>query len=61
MLHFNSDGKKDDFFWQGLRSTATVICENNVEAFCLYAADLENVNTQFTRYLQQPRVQGAIR
>ncbi|KMZ69608.1 Cyclic nucleotide gated channel, partial [Zostera marina] len=57
----NKDGKKDDFFWQGLRSTATVICENNVEAFCLYAADLENVNTQFTRYLQQPRVQGAIR
>ncbi|KAJ3695955.1 hypothetical protein LUZ60_001332 [Juncus effusus] len=48
---------------QGLRyiSTRTVKCLTNVEAFALHASDLEEVTHLFSRFLRNPRVQGAIR
>lgn len=42
-------------------SSRTVRCTSSVEAFCLQAADLEEVTTLFSRLLRNPRVQGAIR
>jgi cyclic nucleotide gated channel len=39
----------------------TVTCSTNVEAFVLRASDLEEVTSQFARFLRNPRVQGAIR
>ncbi|WOK94280.1 hypothetical protein Cni_G02982 [Canna indica] len=44
-----------------LFSTRTVRCLTNVEAFALRAADLEEVTILFSRFLRNPRVQGAIR
>ncbi|XP_073010183.1 probable cyclic nucleotide-gated ion channel 20, chloroplastic isoform X1 [Typha latifolia] len=57
----NKEGGKIRF--QGLRlfSTRTVRCITNVEAFALRAADLEEVTSLFSRFLRNPRVQGAIR
>ncbi|KAK3120510.1 hypothetical protein QOZ80_9AG0689050 [Eleusine coracana subsp. coracana] len=47
----------------GMRLVAirTVRCLTNVEAFVLRASDLEEVTSQFARFLRNPRVQGAIR
>eukprot|EP01018_Ginkgo_biloba_P039636 Gb_35449 [translate_table: standard] len=42
-------------------SSRTVKCITNVEAFSLEAADLEYVTNHFSRYMRNPRVQGAIR
>lgn len=42
-------------------SSRTVRCAGSVEAFCLQAADLEEVTRLFSRPLRNPRVQGAIR
>ncbi|XP_022137219.1 probable cyclic nucleotide-gated ion channel 20, chloroplastic [Momordica charantia] len=44
-----------------LVSNRTVRCLTNVEAFSLRAADLEEVTSMFSRFLRNPRVQGAIR
>lgn len=57
----NRDGGKIKF--QGMRLVAirTVRCLTNVEAFVLRASDLEEVTSQFARFLRNPRVQGAIR
>lgn len=44
-----------------LVSNRTVRCLSNVEAFSLRAADLEEVTSMFSRFLRNPRVQGAIR
>ncbi|XP_042504542.1 probable cyclic nucleotide-gated ion channel 20, chloroplastic isoform X3 [Macadamia integrifolia] len=46
---------------QQLLSNRTVRCLTNVQAFSLQAADLEEVTTRFARFLQNRRVQGAIR
>ncbi|KQK19072.1 probable cyclic nucleotide-gated ion channel 20, chloroplastic isoform X2 [Brachypodium distachyon] len=47
----------------GMRPVAirTVRCVSNVEAFVLRASDLEEVTSQFSRFLRNPRVLGAIR
>lgn len=42
-------------------SSRTVRCKSSVDAFCLQAADLEEVTQLFSRLLRNPRVQGAIR
>ncbi|CAN6245922.1 unnamed protein product [Urochloa humidicola] len=57
----NRDSGKIKF--QGMRLVAirTVRCSTNVEAFVLRASDLEEVTSQFARFLRNPRVQGAIR
>ncbi|KAG0455500.1 hypothetical protein HPP92_024792 [Vanilla planifolia] len=57
----NKDGGKVRFPGQKLYSTRTVRCLTNVEAFALRAADLEDVLKHFSRFLRNPRVQGAIR
>lgn len=44
-----------------LVSNRTVKCLSNVEAFSLRVADLEEVTSMFSRFLRNPRVQGAIR
>ena len=44
-----------------LVSNRTVRCLSNVEAFSLRAVDLEEVTSMFSRFLRNPRVQGAIR
>ncbi|KAH0460346.1 hypothetical protein IEQ34_011009 [Dendrobium chrysotoxum] len=49
------------FSGQRLFSNRTVKCLTNVEAFALRAADLEEVTVIFSRFLRNPRVQGAIR
>ncbi|XP_020699379.1 probable cyclic nucleotide-gated ion channel 20, chloroplastic isoform X1 [Dendrobium catenatum] len=49
------------FSGQRLFSNRTVRCLTNVEAFALRAADLEEVTIIFSRFLRNPRVQGAIR
>ncbi|XP_043809170.1 probable cyclic nucleotide-gated ion channel 20, chloroplastic isoform X6 [Manihot esculenta] len=57
----SKDGKKLKIPGQRLRSSRTVRCLTNVEAFSLRAADLEEVTNIFARSLRNPRVQGAIR
>lgn len=57
----NRDGKKIRIPGQRLLSNRKVICLTNVEAFSLRAADLEEVTSLFSRFLRNPRVQGAIR
>jgi len=57
----NKDGGKRRIPGQRLLSSRTVSCLTNVEAFSLRAADLEEVTSLFTRFLRNPRVQGAIR
>ncbi|WOK96133.1 hypothetical protein Cni_G04840 [Canna indica] len=55
------EGGKIRFPGSRLFSTRTVRCLTNVEAFALRAADLEEVTILFSRFLRNPRVQGAIR
>ncbi|XP_021292078.1 probable cyclic nucleotide-gated ion channel 20, chloroplastic isoform X4 [Herrania umbratica] len=57
----NRDGKKIRIPGQRLLSNRIVRCLTNVEAFSLRAADLEAVTSLFSRFLRNPRVQGAIR
>ncbi|THU52255.1 hypothetical protein C4D60_Mb10t02050 [Musa balbisiana] len=57
----NKEGGKIRFPGSRLFATRTVRCITNVEAFALRAADLEEVTTLFSRFLRNPRVQGAIR
>ncbi|OMO69410.1 hypothetical protein CCACVL1_19520 [Corchorus capsularis] len=57
----NRDGKKIRIPAQRLLSNRIVRCLTNVEAFSLRAADLEEVTSLFSRFLRNPRVQGAIR
>jgi cyclic nucleotide gated channel, plant len=56
-----SDGGKIKFHGMRLVAIRTVRCLMNVEAFVLRASDLEEVTSQFARFLRNPRVQGAIR
>lgn len=56
-----SDGGKIRFHGMRLVAIRTVRCLTNVEAFVLRASDLEEVTSQFARFLRNPRVQGAIR
>jgi cyclic nucleotide gated channel len=56
-----SDGGKSRFHGMRLVAIRTVTCLTNVEAFVLRASDLEQVTSQFARFLRNPRVQGAIR
>ncbi|CAL5362723.1 unnamed protein product [Camellia sinensis] len=46
---------------QRLLSNRMVRCFTNVETFTLRAADIEEVTNLFSRFLRNPRVQGAIR
>ncbi|XP_052183646.1 probable cyclic nucleotide-gated ion channel 20, chloroplastic isoform X2 [Diospyros lotus] len=57
----NKDGKKVRVPGHRLLSNRMVRCFTNVEAFTLRATDLEEVTSLFTRFLRNPRVQGAIR
>ncbi|GMJ02678.1 CYCLIC NUCLEOTIDE-GATED CHANNEL 20, cyclic nucleotide gated channel 20 [Hibiscus trionum] len=57
----NRDVKKIRIPGQRLLSNRQVRCLTNVEAFSLRAADLEEVTSLFSRFLRNPRVQGAIR
>ncbi|CAN6253107.1 unnamed protein product [Urochloa humidicola] len=57
----NRDGGKIKFHGMRLVAIRTVRCSTNVEAFVLRASDLEEVTSQFARFLRNPRVQGAIR
>lgn len=57
----NKDGGKIKFNGMRLVAIRTVRCLTNVEAFVLRASDLEEVTSQFARFLRNPRVQGAIR
>eukprot|EP00268_Persea_americana_P019348 TRINITY_DN19916_c0_g1_i1.p1 TRINITY_DN19916_c0_g1~~TRINITY_DN19916_c0_g1_i1.p1 ORF type:complete len:782 (+),score=97.16 TRINITY_DN19916_c0_g1_i1:523-2868(+) len=57
----NKDGKKFRVPVQRLLSDRTVLCLTNVEAFALRASDIEEVTALFSRFLRNPRVQGAIR
>ncbi|KAF3438348.1 hypothetical protein FNV43_RR21110 [Rhamnella rubrinervis] len=57
----NKDGKKIRIPGQRLLSNRTVRCFTNVEVFSLRAADIEEVTGLFSRFLRNPRVQGAIR
>ncbi|KAL5200562.1 hypothetical protein ABZP36_021765 [Zizania latifolia] len=56
----NRDGGKIKLhgMWAAVR---TVRCLTNVEAFVLRASDLEEVTSQFSRFLRNPHVLGAIR
>ena len=56
-----ADGKKIRIPGKRLLSNRKVRCLTNVEAFSLRAADLEEVTCLFSRFLRNPRVQGAIR
>ncbi|KAI4326324.1 hypothetical protein MLD38_031650 [Melastoma candidum] len=55
------DGRKMRAVVTRQRSTRTVTCLTNVEAFALRAEDLEEVTSVYARYLRNPHVQGAIR
>ncbi|XP_038893876.1 probable cyclic nucleotide-gated ion channel 20, chloroplastic isoform X1 [Benincasa hispida] len=57
----NKDMKRHQVPAPRLVSNRTVKCLSNVEAFSLRAADLEEVTSMFSRFLRNPRVQGAIR
>ncbi|KAK8479555.1 hypothetical protein V6N12_064053, partial [Hibiscus sabdariffa] len=57
----NRDVKKIRIPGQRLLCNRQVRCLTNVEAFSLRAADLEEVTSLFSRFLRNPRVQGAIR
>ncbi|XP_066322744.1 probable cyclic nucleotide-gated ion channel 20, chloroplastic isoform X2 [Miscanthus floridulus] len=57
----NRDGGKIKFQGTRLVAIRTVRCLTNVEAFVLRASDLEEVTSQFARFLRNPQVQGAIR
>ncbi|KAJ8433294.1 hypothetical protein Cgig2_012862 [Carnegiea gigantea] len=55
------DGKKSRATGHRLVSNRAVRCLTNVEAFALRASDIEEVTSLFSRFLRNPRVQGAIR
>ncbi|KAL9224819.1 hypothetical protein vseg_000819 [Gypsophila vaccaria] len=55
------DAKKGKIPALRLQSNRTVRCLTNVEVFVLKAEDLEEVTSLFSRFLRNPRVQGAIR
>uniref|UniRef100_A0A7N0VA56 Cyclic nucleotide-binding domain-containing protein n=1 Tax=Kalanchoe fedtschenkoi TaxID=63787 RepID=A0A7N0VA56_KALFE len=57
----NKDAKKLRILGQRLVSNRMVCCVTNVEAFTLRAVDIEEVTSLFSRFLRNPRVQGAIR
>ncbi|XP_071901936.1 probable cyclic nucleotide-gated ion channel 20, chloroplastic [Coffea arabica] len=57
----NKDGRKLRIPGPNTVSNREVTCLTNVEAFILRAADLQEVTTMFSRFLRNPRVQGAIR
>lgn len=57
----NKDMKRHQVPAPRLVSNRTVKCLSNVEAFSLRVADLEEVTSMFSRFLRNPRVQGAIR
>ncbi|KAL8135044.1 hypothetical protein AgCh_009894 [Apium graveolens] len=57
----NRDGKRIRIPGYKLLSNRMVRCLTNVEAFTLRAADLEEVTSLFSRFLRNPRVQGALR
>ncbi|XP_068307011.1 probable cyclic nucleotide-gated ion channel 20, chloroplastic isoform X2 [Pyrus communis] len=57
----NKDGKRIRTPGQRLLSNRMVRCLTNVEAFSLRAADIQEVTSVFSRFLRNPRVQGAIR
>ncbi|XP_027167460.1 probable cyclic nucleotide-gated ion channel 20, chloroplastic isoform X1 [Coffea eugenioides] len=57
----SKDGKKLRFPGPNMISNREVRCLTNVEAFVLRSADLQEVTTLFSRFLRNPRVQGAIR
>ncbi|CAM8995848.1 unnamed protein product [Rhodiola kirilowii] len=57
----NKDAKKMRILGQRLVSNRMVTCITNVEAFTLRAVDIEEVTSIFSRFLRNPRVQGAIR
>lgn len=60
-IFFIADGRKMRAAVNRWRSTRTVSCVTNVEAFALRAEDLEEVTSLYARYLRNARVQGAIR
>jgi hypothetical protein len=47
--------------WQFPVSFRTVTCLDNVDAFALEASDLEDISTNYYRYMSTVRVQGALR
>ncbi|KAL1810662.1 hypothetical protein ACET3Z_020727 [Daucus carota] len=57
----NKDGKRIRSPGHKLLSNRMARCLTNVEAFILRAADLEEVTSLFSRFLRNPRVQGALR
>lgn len=57
----NRDGRRIRIPGPKLLSNRLVRCLTNVEAFTLRAADLEEVTSLFSRFLRNPRVQGALR
>ncbi|CAM8915442.1 unnamed protein product [Rhodiola kirilowii] len=57
----NNDAKKMRILGQRLVSNRMVSCVTNVEAFTLRAMDIEEVTSLYSRFLRNPRVQGAIR
>ncbi|XP_028079001.1 probable cyclic nucleotide-gated ion channel 20, chloroplastic isoform X1 [Camellia sinensis] len=57
----NKGRRKGSIPGQRLLSNRMVRCFTNVEAFTLRAADIEEVTNLFSRFLRNPRVQGAIR
>ncbi|KAM1238853.1 hypothetical protein TB2_039483 [Malus domestica] len=57
----NKDVKRIRIPGQRLLSNRMVRCLTNVEAFSLRAADIQEVTSVFSRFLRNPRVQGAIR
>uniref|UniRef100_A0A0E0HMJ9 Cyclic nucleotide-binding domain-containing protein n=1 Tax=Oryza nivara TaxID=4536 RepID=A0A0E0HMJ9_ORYNI len=57
----NRDGGKIKLHGMRLVAIRTVRCLTNVEAFVLRARDLEEVTSQFSRFLRNPLVLGTIR
>lgn len=61
IVSYFSDGTSIRLPRHRLLSNRLVTCLTNVEAFVLRAADFEEVTGLFTRFLKNPRIQGAIR
>ncbi|KAL9675472.1 hypothetical protein QQ045_003674 [Rhodiola kirilowii] len=57
----NEDCKKMRILGQRLVSNKLVSCITNVDEFILRTVDIEEVISTYSRILQNPRVQGAIR
>uniref|UniRef100_A0A0D9WN34 Ion transport domain-containing protein n=1 Tax=Leersia perrieri TaxID=77586 RepID=A0A0D9WN34_9ORYZ len=60
-LYISGNGGKMKLHGMRLVAIRTVRCLTNVEAFVLRARDLEEVTSQFSRFLRNPRVLGTIR